>query len=64
MAWFRLFRRAPRNVASARPTDESYARMLLLGEAEPPSDFMRNPKLDEALQRYRDEIRRQKKQTA
>ena len=38
---------------------ESYGRMLLLGDAEPPTDYMRNRKLDEAIQRYRDVVKRQ-----
>jgi hypothetical protein len=64
MTWLVRFFAAGRSKepASVQPTEESYGRMLLLGEAEPPTDFMRNRKLDEAIQRYRDELSRQKKQ--
>jgi hypothetical protein len=62
MPWLKFFtRKRTQETVRVQPVEESYGRMLLLGEAEPPTDFMRNRKLDEALQRYREELRRQRK---
>jgi hypothetical protein len=44
--------------------EESYARRLLTGDAAPPTDYMRSKKLDEALDKYRQILKRQRKQKA
>jgi hypothetical protein len=51
-------------IGQPAPQSESYSRKLLLGEAEPPTDFMRSRELDKALDRYRTEVRRQEKRAA
>jgi hypothetical protein len=62
VSWLRFFTTKGREkTVGVVPTEESYGRMLLLGEAAPPTDFMRNRKLDEAIERYRAEVRRQRK---
>jgi hypothetical protein len=55
----RLFGEKPnsRQVVPRADKDESYARMLLTGDAAPPTDYMRNKKLDEALDGYRETLR-------
>jgi hypothetical protein len=37
--------------------EQSYSKKLLMGEAEPPSQYIRNKRLDKALQEYREAVK-------
>ena len=45
------------------PREDGIARQLLLGKIAPPTDFMRSPKLDAAIQSYREIVDQQQKRT-
>jgi len=44
--------------------EEGIARQLLLGKIAPPTDFMRSPKLDAAVETYREIVGRQERRAS
>jgi hypothetical protein len=57
----KLLGRSESQSPSIPPREDGIARQLLLGKIAPPTDFMRNPKLDAAIEAYRDVVGRQQK---